>query len=69
MDTSVAKIVVGLATLGPGIGLGLLAAAYCNSVARQPELKDSLFTNALVFAAIVEVLGLIGFVAVLLKFV
>lgn len=55
------NLVVGLATLGPGIGVGLLAAGYCQSVARQPEVEGSLFTKAIVFAAMVEALGLLGF--------
>ena len=55
-------MVVGIAALGPSIGIGMLAAAYCNSVARQPEVQGRLFPHAILFAGLVEVLGLLGFV-------
>ncbi len=60
------KLVVGLATLGPGIGIGLIAAAYCNSVARQPEVQGSLFPHAFVFIGMVELLGFLGLLALFL---
>ncbi len=60
------KLVVGLASLGPGIGIGLLAAAYCNSVSRQPEVQGKLFPHAILFAGLVEALGLLGFVSLFL---
>lgn len=55
-------LVVGLASLGPGIGIGLLASAYCNAVARQPEVQGKIFGHAILFAGLVEALGLLGFV-------
>lgn len=60
------KLVVGVASIGPGIGIGLLAAAYLNSVARQPEIQGKIFPHAIVFAGMVELLGLLGFVALFL---
>ena len=32
----------GLAAIGPGIGIGLIFAAYINGVARQPEARNML---------------------------
>lgn len=60
--TALKVIGYGLGTLGPGIGLGLAAYGMCMGSARQPELAGKLFTNALIFGALAEALGLIGFV-------
>ncbi len=32
----------GLAAIGPGVGIGLIFAAYINGVARQPEAQSRL---------------------------
>ena len=55
-------LVFGLATVGPGIGIGLIAAAYCNSVARQPEIQGKIFPHAFVFIGMVELLGFMGLI-------
>ncbi len=60
---NIATIGYGLATLGPGIGIGILAAKTQEATARQPEVKSFLRVNMLISAAFVEALGLIGFVA------
>ena len=52
----------GLATLGPGIGIGLACYGYCTAAARQPELQGTLFTGFIMGAAFAEALGLLGFV-------
>ena len=57
-----AYIGYGLATLGPGIGIGLLVGKTQESTARQPEVGGRLFTNMIIGAGMVEALGLIGFV-------
>lgn len=57
-----AYIGYGLATLGPGIGIGLLVGKTKESTARQPEVGGRLFTNMIIGAGMVEALGLIGFV-------
>ncbi len=63
---SIAPIGYGLATLGPGIGLGMLVGKTVESQARQPEMAGRLLTTMLLGAAFVEVLALIGFVVVLI---
>ncbi len=60
-------LAVGLSTLGPGVGIGLIAAAYCNSVARQPEIQGKIFGQAFVFIGMVELLGFLGFVSLFVK--
>ena len=52
----------GLATIGPGIGIGLLVGKTQEATARQPEVAGRLFTNMIIGAGMVEALALIGFV-------
>ena len=52
----------GLATFGPGLGIGIACYGCCMATARQPELQGRLFTNFIIGAALAEALGLIGFV-------
>ncbi len=53
----------GLATIGPGIGLGILIGKTIESTARQPELGGRLQTLMFLGLAFVEVLALLGLVA------
>lgn len=55
-------LVYGLATLGPGIGLGLLIGAAVQSMARQPEAAGMVRTTMFIGIAVVEALALLGFV-------
>jgi len=60
---NIATIGYGLATLGPGIGLGLMVAKTQEATARQPEVAGLLRSNMFIAAALIEALGLIGLVA------
>ena len=60
--TALAYVGYGLATLGPGIGIGLMVGKTQEGTARQPEVAGRLFTNMIIGAGMVEALGLIGFV-------
>ena len=60
--TALAYVGYGLATLGPGIGIGLLVGKTQEATARQPEVAGRLVTNMIIGAGMVEALGLIGFV-------
>jgi len=60
--TALAYVGYGLATLGPGIGIGLLVGKTQEATARQPEVAGRLFTNMIIGAGMVEALALIGFV-------
>lgn len=53
---------VGLAGIGPGIGIGLMTSAYFSSIARQPEVQGSLTPYYFITLGVVELLGLFGFV-------
>ena len=50
----------GLAAVGPGIGIGLIFAAYINGVARQPEAQSRLQIIAFIGFALTEALAIIG---------
>lgn len=60
--TGLATIGYGLATIGPGIGMGILVGKTQEATARQPELAGALRTNMFIGMALVEALGLIGIV-------
>ena len=50
----------GLSAVGPGIGVGLIFAAYINGVARQPEAQGRLQSIAILGFALAEALAIIG---------
>jgi len=56
-------LAVGFAAIGPGIGIGLMTAAYFNSVARQPEVQGNITPQYFITLGVVELLGLFGFVS------
>lgn len=62
MTGSLTMLGYGLATLGPGIGIGILVGKTQEATARQPEIAGRLFTNMIIGASLVEALALIGFV-------
>ena len=59
---STAAIGYGLAAIGPGIGVGIVWAAYIQATARQPESAGLTRTYAFLGFALSEALALIGFV-------
>ena len=59
---SLAAIGYGLAAIGPAIGIGLIFAAYINSMARQPESAGTVRTTMFLGIAFTEALALFGFV-------
>ncbi|MFD1507439.1 ATP synthase F0 subunit C [Georgenia yuyongxinii] len=59
----IATIGYGLATIGPGIGMGILVGKTQEAVARQPELAGPLRINMFIGMALVEALALIGLAA------
>jgi F-type H+-transporting ATPase subunit c len=60
INGSLNMIGYGLAAVGPGVGIGLIFAAYINGVARQPEAQGRLQTIALLGFALTEQLAIIG---------
>ena len=60
MGGSLNMIGYGLAAIGPGIGIGLIFAAYINGVARQPEAQSRLQSIAILGFALAAALAIIG---------
>ena len=57
---SLSAIGYGLAAIGPGIGVGLVFAAYINSTARQPESGRLTMPYVWIGFAVIELLALLG---------
>jgi F-type H+-transporting ATPase subunit c len=53
----------GLAALGPAIGMGMIAGKSVEGVARQPEAAGRIQTMMFIGLGMVELLGLLGFIA------
>ncbi|OZG48961.1 ATP synthase F0 subunit C [Bombiscardovia coagulans] len=61
---SISILGYGLAALGPALGLGIVVGKTVESMARQPEIANKLQTAMFIGLALIEVLGLLGFVAI-----
>ncbi len=55
-------LVYSIASLGPGIGIGMLVSKTVESMARQPETAGMLRTTMFLGIAFIEALALFGFV-------
>ena len=62
MSGNIAFLGYCLAAIGPGIGIGLIFAAYIQGVARQPEARNMLQTIAFTGMALTEALAILGLV-------
>lgn len=62
MTGSLSLVGYGIATLGPGIAIGLIFAALINGIARQPEAAGLLRPQAIFGFAVAEALAILGFV-------
>jgi F-type H+-transporting ATPase subunit c len=60
MSGSLAIVGYGLSAIGPGIGVGLIFAAYVSGVARQPESRGMLQPIAILGFALCEALAIFG---------
>jgi F-type H+-transporting ATPase subunit c len=60
MTGSLAIVGYGLSAIGPGIGVGLIFAAYVSGVARQPEARNLLQPIAILGFALAEALAIFG---------
>lgn len=75
MDAEAAKqlaagLAIGLGTIGPGIGIGLIGAKALEAMGRNPEVTGTVQTNMFVAIAFAESMGIFALViALLLLFV
>jgi F-type H+-transporting ATPase subunit c len=74
MDVNAAQelgsaLAIGLGTIGPGIGIGLIGAAALEAMGRNPEVTGTIQTNMLLLIAFAESLAIFALViSLLLKF-
>ncbi|GAX89605.1 F0F1 ATP synthase subunit C [Effusibacillus lacus] len=69
MDFAIAVgLIMGLAAVGAGIGNGLVMSRYIEGIARQPEARGLLFTQALIGLGLVEALPVIALAIGLILF-
>lgn len=61
-----AGIGMGLATLGPGLGIGYLTGRTTDAIARQPEASGDIRTAMIIGVALAEALALYAFVIAIL---
>jgi F-type H+-transporting ATPase subunit c len=59
---ALALIGYGLAAIGPGVGIGIVAGNAVQAMARQPEAAGMVRTTMFLGIAFTEALALIGFV-------
>lgn len=65
-----AALAIGLGTIGPGIGIGLIGAKAVEAMGRNPEVTGTVQTNMILAIAFAESLGIFGLViSLLVKFV
>lgn len=75
MDIDAAKqlgaaLAIGLGTIGPGIGIGLIGSKAMEAIGRNPETAGIVQTNMILGIAFAESMGIFALViALLLKFV
>ncbi|MBF4461897.1 MULTISPECIES: ATP synthase F0 subunit C [unclassified Rathayibacter] len=60
LSGNIATVGYGLAAIGPGIGVGIVAGKTVEAMARQPEMAGRLQTTMFLGIAFTEVLALIG---------
>ncbi len=62
LSGSLNSVGYGLAAIGPGIGIGIVAGNAVQAMARQPEAAGMVRTTMFLGIAFTEALALIGFV-------
>ena len=61
-----AGITMGLASIGAGIGDGLVTSKFIEGISRQPEAKNTLFMNTLISVGLIEAMPIIATVIALI---
>ena len=61
-----AGLCMGLAAIGAGLGDGLVTSHFIDGISRQPEAKDTLFTNTLISVGLIEAMAFIATVIALI---
>ena len=62
LETIGKGLVIGMAAIGPGIGLGVLIGHSVEAMARQPEYAGQVRATMFIGIGLIEALALFGFV-------
>jgi F-type H+-transporting ATPase subunit c len=57
-----AGLAIGLAAMGTGLGIGILASKAMEGMARQPEMANTIRTNMIIAIAFIEAIALYALV-------
>ena len=60
LETIGKGLIIGLAAIGPGIGLGILIGKSVEAMARQPEYASQVRTTMFIGIGLIEALALFG---------
>lgn len=70
MKSLAAAIAIGLGAIGPGLGIGILAAKAMESIGRNPEATSKIQTTMILAIAFTEAIAIYALVvALIIKFV
>ena len=70
MENFPVAFAIGVGAVGPGIGIGLIAAAALNAIGRNPEATSKIQTNMILGMAFAEAIAIYALViALILRFV
>ncbi|MBQ1867249.1 MULTISPECIES: F0F1 ATP synthase subunit C [Selenomonas] len=61
-----AGLCMGLAAVGAGLGDGMVTSRFIEGITRQPEAKNTLFTNTLISVGLIEAMAIIATVVALI---
>jgi F-type H+-transporting ATPase subunit c len=61
-----AALAIGLGTIGPGIGIGLVGNGAMQAIGRNPEVTSTIQTNMILAIAFAESMGIFALVIALL---
>ena len=61
-----AGLCMGLAAVGAGLGDSMVTSRFIEGITRQPEAKNTLFTNTLISVGLIESMAIIATVVALI---
>lgn len=70
MKSLAAALAIGLGSLGPGLGLGMIGSKAMEALGRNPEASGQIFVPMILSLAFTEAIGIYALVvALIIKFV
>ena len=70
MDNLAVALAIGLGAIGPGIGIGMVAAKGLEAIGRNPEATSKIQTNMILGMAFAEAIAIYALViSLIIKFV